>query len=175
MKLTLALGLLVAASARATTMIALDLKDLTERAERVVLATVESSEAHWTPDHKAIYTDVTVRVTRVYKGDAKAGETMVVRREGGSVEGIAMKVFGAPAFTPGEEVVVFTEWRGAARYVVGMAQGKLRVVVKDGKRWVNAPDMSEVKTLPGSRILEAKMRSLDDFENQVRIFTRGVK
>ena len=39
---------------------------------------------------------------------------MVVRREGGSVGGIAMKVFGAPQFTPGEEVVVFIERRGGA-------------------------------------------------------------
>ena len=39
--------------------------------------------------------DVTVRVQRSYKGGIKVGDTVVVRREGGTVDGIGMKVFGA--------------------------------------------------------------------------------
>jgi hypothetical protein len=159
---------LVAAAgvAAATTMVPLDLKRLTERADRVVLATVEASEAHWTGDHDAIYTDVTLRVTRVYKGAAQAGDAVVVRREGGTVDGIGMHVYGAATFTVGEEALVFVEKRGAASYVVGMAQGKLRVTtLADGKKQV-APSLAEIHfvaataTPPGPRPLEDVERDL---------------
>jgi hypothetical protein len=175
MKITLAFGVLSAAAASATTMIALDLKALTERADRVVLATVESTESKWTSDHSAIYTDVTLKVERAYKGDNKAGELLVVRREGGSVDGIAMKVYGAPVFAAGEEVVVFSEMRGASRWVVGMAQGKLPVRIQDGKKWVAAPDVSEVQMLPGPRRLEAKLRTLEELERSLKVYVKGAK
>ena len=45
-----------------------------------------------------------MRVSRAYKGAVKAGERVVVRREGGSVDGIGMRVYGAASFTVGEEV-----------------------------------------------------------------------
>ena len=38
-----------------------------------------------------------------------------------------MKVYGAATFVKDEDVVVFAEHRGAAQYVVGMAQGKLQL------------------------------------------------
>jgi hypothetical protein len=175
MQITLAASLLVAAAASATTMIALDLKALSDRADRVVLATVESIESKWTSDHSAIYTEVTLKVERAYKGDNKVGELLVVRREGGSVDGIAMKVYGAPAFSMGEEVVVFSEMRGATRWVVGMAQGKLPVRIQDGKKWVAAPDVTEVQMLPGPRRLEARLRTLDEFERALKVYVKGAK
>jgi hypothetical protein len=58
----------------------------------------------------------------------------VVRREGGEVDGIGMKVIGAARFSVGEEALVFLERRGAALWTVGMAQGKLRVAVVDGRK-----------------------------------------
>src|SRR6476660_6746444 len=94
---------LTCAVAGATSMIPLDMKGLVARADRVVLATVMSEESHWTPNHDAIYTDSVVRVERVYKG--KAPETLVVRREGGSVDGIGMRVHGAAQLAPGEEAL----------------------------------------------------------------------
>jgi hypothetical protein len=114
--------------AGATTMMALDLPALTERAEMVVAGRVLETRSAWTPEHDAIYTDVTLLVDRALAGPVRAGEQIVVRREGGSVDGVGMKVYGAPSFTRDEEVVVFLERRGAARYVVGMAQGKLALV-----------------------------------------------
>lgn len=119
--------LLPLASARATTMIPLDLAALTASSEVVVHGRVTAMRAAWTSDHEAIYTDVTVHIDRVLAGPLSAGQDLVVRREGGVVDGVGMKVYGAPAFAQGEEVVLFVERRGQARYVVGMAQGKLHV------------------------------------------------
>src|SRR5262249_33119614 len=144
-----------------------------QRAERVVYATVESSEAKWTKDHDAIYTDVTLRVSRAYKGNAQPGETIVVRREGGVVDGVGMRVFGAPGFTVGEEVVVFVEKRGNASWVVGMSQGKLHVnVLPDGSRRVSPPDLSGISFLPGQKPTQPlKARALEDLEHEVRSYT----
>jgi hypothetical protein len=126
--------LLVPSAAGATVVAPLDLEALTDHAERIAVAKVESQAARFTASHDAIYTDVTMTVLVPVKGGLRAGDRITVRREGGEVGGLGMKVIGAARFTPGEETLVFLERRGAAWWTVGMAQGKLRVAVVDGKR-----------------------------------------
>jgi hypothetical protein len=173
--LALGLSLGLATAARATVLMPLDTAALTQRADRVVLGTVESSQAHWSADHKSIYTDVTLRVTQVYKGDASVGGTVVVRREGGSIDGVGMRVFGAASFSLGEEVVVFMETRGVASYTVGMTQGKLRVVRgSDGIKRV-AADLSAVAfARPGGGTVQESSaqapRRLEDLEREIRSY-----
>jgi hypothetical protein len=167
----------LATAAQATVLMPLDTAALTQRADRIVLATVESSQAHWSADHKSIYTEVTLRVTKVYKGDVSAGGTVLVRREGGSLDGVGMRVFGAASFTLGEEAVVFVERRGAASYTVGMTQGKLRVVVgSDGIKRV-AADLSAVAFVKpaGGAVHEgtSQPRTLDELERQIRGYAAG--
>jgi hypothetical protein len=176
----LALVPCLASAAQATVLMPLDTAALTARADRVVLGTVETSQAHWSADHKSIYTDVTLRVGKVYKGDATVGSTLVVRREGGSIDGVGMRVFGAASFTLGEEVVVFTERRGDASYTVGMTQGKLRVVLgSDGVKRV-AADLSAVAFVDKSGAIAHDRvargpRRLDDFEREVRGYAGNAK
>ncbi|MEO6952600.1 MAG: hypothetical protein ABI321_12365 [Polyangia bacterium] len=127
---------LTSGGAHATTMVPLDLKGLTDRAEAVVSGHVTATKSSWSAGHDAIYTDATLHVERVITGAITVGQDVIVRREGGSVDGVGMMVFGAPELVPGEEVVVFLEHRGAARYVVGMAQGKIDVATIDGKKQI---------------------------------------
>jgi len=167
----LALSLGEPRDARATTLVPLDLPALTARAERVVLARVERQEARWTGGRDAIYTDVVLRVERSYKGDTKAGEEIVVRREGGNLDGVAMMVYGAPVFSVGEEVIVFSERRGPANWVVGMTQGKLPIArdVATGARMVRPPDLSKVEMLPnasGRRPID-RIRPLEEVEAEI--------
>ena len=165
--------LAVAAVAHATTMLKLDLKALTERADRVVLGTVESTVSRWTPDKSAIYTEAQIRVARSYKGDARSGELVAVRREGGTVDGIGMRVYGSAQLSPGEEAVVFLEQRGVATWVVGMAQGKLHVSTDASGRKHVAADLSGVHfTAPAAP--EAP-RALDDLEREIRGYVRSGK
>jgi hypothetical protein len=167
--ITLFAALAVGATASATIMVPLDLKALTTRADRVVYGAVEGSETHWTAAHDAIYTDVTVRVLRSYKGTMQPGETVVVRREGGVVDGVEMRVYGSPTFQPTEEVVVFLEKRGAASYVVGMAQGKLRVTtLVDGTKRVSAPDTRGISYVKGTTPVTMRARPLDELERDLR-------
>jgi hypothetical protein len=156
-----------ATSAGATSMMPLDLKALVSRADRVVLGTVVSSESRWTSAHDAIYTDAVVRVDRAYKGLIKPGQTVSVRREGGSVDGIGMRVHGAAALEVGEEAVLFLEERAGATWVVGMSQGKWRVTLENGKKMVRA-DLSGIAFVqPGATAL-AGPRALADVERDLR-------
>ncbi|HWE30278.1 MAG TPA: hypothetical protein VHB97_19865 [Polyangia bacterium] len=176
-QLVVAAAICVAFAAHATVLVPLDTKALTERAERVVLGTVESQVARWTDDHQAIYTDVTIRVARVYKGAVKPGERVVVRREGGALDGVGMRVFGAANFTVGEEVVVFVETRGSAAYTVGMTQGKLRVTVgSDGAKQVAAALGDVAFTRPNAAAQSlGQPRRLDDFEREIRSYVKGAQ
>lgn len=176
-QLALAAVLLAASAARATVLVPLDTKAMAERADRIVYATVESQQSRWSADHQIIYTDVTLRVVRVYKGALQPGDSLVVRREGGVVDGIGMRVFGAAAFWVGEEVVVFVETRGAASYTVGMTQGKLRVTTgADGIRRV-AANLADVAFTGDALAAKASMqpRRLDDFERELGSLLRSAR
>jgi hypothetical protein len=175
---SLVLGAIVlaASAARATVLVPLDTRTMTERADRVVYGTVESQQPRWTADHQAIYTDVTLRVARVYKGALKPGDLLVVRREGGAVDGIGMRVFGAASFAVGEEVLVFVETRGGAAYTVGMTQGKLHVSTgADGQKRVAANLADVAFTQNPGRATFAAPRRLDDVEREILAYVRSSK
>jgi hypothetical protein len=168
-----------AAVARATVLLPLDTEALATRADRVVLGVVESQQAHWTSDHQAIYTDVTVRVTRSYKGALATGARLVVRREGGNLDGVGMRVFGAAEFAVGEEVLLFVETRGSASYTVGMTQGKLHVTTGDDGVKRVAADVSAVSFVGSNgRLADAPARGprrLEEVERQIRESVRSHK
>jgi hypothetical protein len=125
---------LTATAARASVVVPLALDELVDASEHVALVRVEYQAARWSTDHSVIYTDVTLRVLSPMKGGAAAGSLLTVRREGGVVGNIGLRVHGAAGFTEGEEAVVFLERRGAALWTVGMAQGKMRVTTVGGAR-----------------------------------------
>jgi hypothetical protein len=162
-----AVALLAASStARATVVLPYDLDALTDHADRVVLARVESSQAHWTSDRSAIVTDAILRVEVPLKGALRAGDLVTVRREGGEVDGLGMRVAGAARFAVGEEVVAFLEQRGAFTWTVGMAQGKLRVEQLDGRRMV-VRDLSGLAFTRRIERPEPRVRPLEDLMAQV--------
>jgi hypothetical protein len=172
----LALVVLVAAApAHATMMVPLDVEALTQRAEQVVVGTVESSTSHWTAGKGAIYTEVAIRVDHSMKGEADKGSLVTVRHEGGSVDGIGMRVFGAAHFTVGEEVVVFIETRAANHYIVGMAQGKMQVVRSASGKKIITRDLGGIDFVKSPTTSPAPLmpieRSLEALENQVRHFS----
>lgn len=125
--------------ATAATVVRLDLPELVSEADLVLLATVESTEAFRAGNR--IMTRVTLRPGTVIKGAAEGEVTVVVA--GGSIGGIGQRVSGAARFVEGEDVVAFLTAPGPTgrRAVVGMAQGKLRVVPGlDGVRLVRDLD-----------------------------------
>jgi hypothetical protein len=118
--------LLLCLPASATTMLRADLPELAQSADTIVHGTVRRVESRWSGDGRRIVTDVEIQVTESLKG--QAGGSVVVTQPGGRVGDIGQSVSGLASFTPGEEVVLFLERRGAQAFrVAGMAQGKYQV------------------------------------------------
>lgn len=145
------LVLAVAPSARATTLLALDLKALTDASEVVARGKVLGQRARWTQDHARIITDVELDFTQVLKGELAPGKATVMV-QGGVVGDIGQRVEGVPSFEAGEDVVVFLEKRGAGRFVVtGMAQGKFSLRPdRDGRLWAHPDDKGHMLLLDAS-------------------------
>jgi hypothetical protein len=121
----LGLVVMVPTSPRSSTVLALDIDALTERAERVVRARVLSTES-WRDG--IVWTSVVLDVTEDWQGTGPARIELV--QPGGSVGGFGTLVFGVPRFEEGEDVVVFlTEER-----VLGLAQGKFTISPEGGVR-----------------------------------------
>ncbi len=129
----LVLGVLaLPAPAPASVALRADLPALTATADLVVRVRAAGEVSRWDSSRRRIYTDVTVVVQEVYKGDTRVGATLLVTRLGGSVGGIGMRVAGEVSLAAGEESILFLRRhearRGGRLTVVGMAQGKLTVL-----------------------------------------------
>ncbi|MFH0778017.1 MAG: hypothetical protein V2A71_05225 [Candidatus Eisenbacteria bacterium] len=106
-------------------------EQLTSSAATIAVADVVSTESRWGCEGSMIFTYVTLRVKDRLKGTEV--EEIVVRVEGGEVDGIGLAVEDEPVFTEGEEVVVFLEasTEPEVMQVRGHHQGKFTVI--DGK------------------------------------------
>lgn len=114
-----------APAARAATYLQSSVEQTARSSEAVVRGRVVSAESRFTRDGRRIVTDVEIAVTSAWKGAPEGRVRVVV--PGGRVGGVAMQVDSAPAFEPGEEVVVFLTRRGEHWQVMGHARGKYRV------------------------------------------------
>lgn len=129
-KLALSLSVL-AVTAQATTMLALDVDSLTSNADLVVQAKVRQVSARWSADHSHIFTEAQLEVTEVWKGVAST-TTLVAIQPGGEVGEVGQHVEGVACFEAGEEVVVFLEARGPRFTVTGYQQGKFHLSRSSG-------------------------------------------
>lgn len=112
---------------QATIILKLDLDTMITRSDMIVRATVITSTSRWTQDRRYIVTDTKLSIIEGLQG-IETGQTLTVRRLGGTVDGIGMKVSGTAVLPQGQDVVVFTEKRGGHRFVVGMQQGLYQIV-----------------------------------------------
>lgn len=170
-----AVMLLTGRPAGATIILKMDLKQLVGRSDRIFVGKATKVHSHWTKDRRHIVTDTTFKVERSIHG-IQAGQTVVVRRMGGAVNGIGMKVTGSPSFHKGDRVLLFTERRNNSRYVIGMRQGVYRVYKNNaGQSMVRA--RLEGLTLAkqgrsGLKMVEPQPRPsprlLDDFVGQIK-------
>jgi hypothetical protein len=144
----LALGGLVAGRpAAASQVLAMDLPELTARAERIVVAEVMSVQSRWDSSHKRILSTVELHVSEVWKGQVAGDGRITVVQPGGAADGIEMIVHGLPRFQSGERAVLFLRGAdGKPASLVGMGQGKRLLNYEPaGKRWmVGTGDLSAV-------------------------------
>lgn len=127
----------LAPRAHATIIEAVPLEELVSRADHVVIATVVATEAHY-DERGRIVTDVRIRVDSTMKGPARTGSELIVRRIGGVVGDIGMRVEGEPQLDTGDLRLLFLRDRGLYCRPVGMSQGALPIRAENGQTWVES-------------------------------------
>jgi len=167
---------LLAAPARASLVLALDLPTMVSRADHVAVVDVASVKADWDARHEQILSTIDLVVVESWKGGAAPGSHLTVVQLGGTVGDLTQTVHGMTRFAPGERAVVFLAGRSDHASVVGMAQGK-RQVHRDsatGRLFVHTPDRAGatfIRTTPTSAtapVFELRARPLDDLRADVR-------
>jgi hypothetical protein len=168
-------GVLGAAPVIASMVLAMDLPELTARADRIVVAEVMSVRSGWDKRHERILSTVEIQVAEIWKGQMPGGGRLTLVQPGGSADGIEMRVHGLPAFTAGERAVLFL--RGASPQssaLLGMGQGKRGMRFEAAsKRWmVDGGDRSAAVTFDGQgrpqNVAPAPSLPIDELRRQVR-------
>ena len=143
---------LLATEVYATSLVYKDFNDLVTEADAIVVGSVRSIESHYGEPHpgephpgephygephpgephygpsRKIYTLVTLEVLDFLYG-ATDEDPLVIRLDGGQVDGEVQQVIGAPKFQPGERVVLFIRDNGETIVpFVGWTQGVFRIV-----------------------------------------------
>jgi len=163
--------------AGATSVIGVDLEQLTRQSDVVVHGTVKGKESRWSGDGRRILTDVQIEVRESFKGPP--ARTVTVQQPGGVVGDIGQRVDGLATFDVGEEVVVFLERWGTQRFqVTAAAQGKFRVErSSDGTRAFAVPDHDADADLVDASGQAAKSRlqtlDLSELRDRVRATLRA--
>jgi hypothetical protein len=134
--------LLSASQAAASTVVAMTLPQMSERAESIFIGRVTGTRAEWTSDRSRIYTYVTLDVDRYLKGGS-GSRMATVRVLGGRVGPYLAMVPGSPVFDLGEEVLLFCAGGGArVPTVLGMALGKFTIAADASGEKVLKRDIS---------------------------------
>ena len=92
-------------SAGATTLVRLDLDDLTGESSAVVYGKIVASRVEWNRSRTLVYTVYTVLPVEYFKG--RLGPVFELYEPGGTLDGLQMSVAGIPSFSVGQEAVLF--------------------------------------------------------------------
>lgn len=131
----IALSMLAAVTAHATTLMRMSLAQLAQASQEIVRAKCGAINTEW--DAGEIWTLTTFDVEETWRGSTRA--TITVRLLGGRTAQFTSRVSGVPRFHPGEEVVLFLESTSRGDYsVVSWQQGtfRIRLVAGSGEEGV---------------------------------------
>jgi hypothetical protein len=133
--------------AQATQIIYRSPQQMGEESALVVLGRVTGIQSFWNDTNTKIFTETRVAIDQSYKGGA--GGTVSVIQLGGVVGHVQMKVEGAIAWSPGEEVLLFLEPLSGDKYMVyGLSQGKYEIERDDrGRPFVSRGSFEGVEIL----------------------------
>ena len=145
--------ILMVLSASATRLVKRSIEDLAIRSTLVVTGKVMEIESRWNDAPTQIYTYITLEIESFLKGSQKE-ESIIIKQLGGVVGDTAMTVFGSPAFSEEEQVLLFLKPKPGTTdeiVVTGLAQGKFHLEADSVTGQINAENEFEGK-LPLSSI-----------------------
>jgi hypothetical protein len=138
--MSLVVLLLCAHELRATVLVPADFREIVAGSQIIVYGRVADVRPEWSDDHRRIDTIVTLAAGSYLKGGP--GATVTFRVPGGQIGRYRNVMVGAPAFTAGEEAVLFLSASGPSiAHVFGLSQGvfRVRVDTRTGRRLVIPP------------------------------------
>jgi hypothetical protein len=106
--------------------------DLIQGSDRILQGRVLSMSCHAGTNQygdQLIYTDISIRADQALKGERT---NMLLTIEGGTANGITLKVSDVPTFKVGEEVVVFAKKQTAGYFLSFGSQAKY-TIKNDGR------------------------------------------
>ena len=115
------------------------LSDLVENSDTIVAGEVLDLRSAWTADRREIFTTVTLRTERSFKGNAR--QLVRFRVPGGSVGETRMIATHSAQFTVGERALVFLS--GASGRLPRVTSGEA------GKRYLRTDESGADRILPG--------------------------
>jgi hypothetical protein len=129
--------------AEAGTVLAMNLEQMTDRADVIFVGRVAGQRADWSADRTRIYTYVTFEVDRYLKGGGAQSRQTTVRLLGGQLGPYMVRVPGMPQFTEGEDVLLFCSGAGARiPTVLGMSLGKFTIATNGAGERIVRRDIS---------------------------------
>jgi hypothetical protein len=157
---------------RATVLIPAEFREIVAGSQIIVYGRIAEVRPEWSDDRRRIDTIVTVAAGSYLKGGP--GATVTFRVPGGQIGRYRHVMVGAPAFTAGEEAVLFLSASGPSiAHVFGLSQGvfRVRVDARTGQRLVMPPVLMANGEDPqavtrGDR--NRRQLALDAFANTVR-------
>ncbi|MCX2982040.1 hypothetical protein EYC98_14345 [Halieaceae bacterium IMCC14734] len=163
----LALVLFLLAAPRtlyATSVLAVDMRQLVNEAAVIFEGEVIASEARWNAQRTSIFTHVSFRVIDVIKGSLRA-ETVTLTFAGGSVDDLTLQVDSMTYPIPGERGIYFLEdpARQQVNPLLGWSQGHFKITLdQKGRERVltagNSPVLA-VEVDAEAKVGAAKQRS----------------
>jgi hypothetical protein len=133
--LPLVLLLIPTVHAKATTVVMLSDSELIVDSRLIVTGKVVSVISAWDDAHSMVWTYVEVRADRVLKGELSEG-TIVLKQIGGEAGDSGVRVFGQPAYTPGERVLLYLNTGpDGSLHAAHAFMGKFSVVADGATEW----------------------------------------
>lgn len=165
--LTIIFSALMVSGAWSTTVMKLNLGELTSMADVIFVGKSIDVKEEWDEAQGKIYRYATFDVENLIKGDIPGQVT--VKSLGGQVGNLKMIVPGSPKFSINEEYLLFL-WKdaGGAYRVLGMTQGKYNVYTEQ------ATGQKFVKQSPAEDTAQGERgQDLDDFISKISSILRG--
>ncbi|OGL44093.1 MAG: hypothetical protein A2161_16975 [Candidatus Schekmanbacteria bacterium RBG_13_48_7] len=122
--------------------------ELAARSELVIVGEVAALKARWNKDQEPIYTEITVTVDEIWKGNPET-KTVTIEQVGGTSDGTTLIVPDAAEFKTGMKVILFIDRREDMTDLAGWFQGKFNIdgdMAIQEKTGYKIP-VSELKTL----------------------------
>ena len=110
------------------------LETMSSRSFDIIEGKVQEVVQKWDEEHKFIYTYITIQVHHSYKD--KLNGKVTLKQIGGSLDGFTTHAPSQPAYSEGEDVLVFLNQQGDFYETFGLVQGKFNVSVLDSEKIV---------------------------------------